>query len=87
MIIWGLRTRGKTLGQVQLTCPNCHRPAMTGLGQSRRWFTLFFIPIFPISGSTTTAVCGLCGYRYQVDTKQAQALLAQPATVVQPPVR
>ena len=87
MIIWGLRTRGKALGQVQVTCPNCHRAAMTALGQSRRWFTLFFIPIFPIGANNTTAVCGLCGYRYQVDSQQAAALLARPAMPMQPPLR
>jgi len=58
---------------------------MTTLSQSQRWFTLYWIPLFPIGAKNTTAVCGLCGYRYQVDTKKAQELLAQPATVVQPP--
>ena len=85
MIIYGARTRVKTAGQVQITCPNCHRPAMTTISQSRRWMTLFFIPIFPIGAKNSTAVCGLCGYRYQVDTKKAEELLAQPAAVAQPP--
>jgi transcription elongation factor Elf1 len=82
MIIWGFRSRGKALGQRMLNCPNCHRDAMTAAYQSRRWFTLFFIPVFPIGAKRTLARCGLCGYQYQVDNAQAEALFgagAQPA--------
>jgi zinc-ribbon family len=74
MIIWGYRSRSKTLGQRPVSCPNCHQTAMTGFGQSRRWFTIFFIPIFPISGSTTVASCGLCGYRYKVDQQVSKQM-------------
>jgi transcription elongation factor Elf1 len=74
MIIWGLRSRNKVLGQRVLNCPNCHRDAMTAAAQSRRWFTLFFIPIFPISEKKTMAQCGLCGFRYQVDNAHAEQL-------------
>jgi transcription elongation factor Elf1 len=77
MIIWGMRSRSKALGQRVLNCPNCHRDAMTVAAQTRRWFTLFFIPIFPISSKQTIAQCGLCGYRYQVDNTQAEALYGQ----------
>ena len=78
--VYGIRSRVQDLGQKLLNCPNCHRDAMTGLSQSRRWFTLFWIPLFPISGKTTAAQCGLCGYRYAVDTKQAEAMLATSST-------
>ncbi len=79
MIIWGLRSRTKTLGQRMLNCPNCHRDAMTAAVQTRRWFTLFFIPIFPISGKKTIAVCGLCGFRYEVNNEQAEAMFGAAA--------
>ena len=85
MIIWGLRQRGKVLGQRMLTCPNCHREAMTGIAQNRRWFTLFFIPIFPISARKTTAVCGLCGFRYEMDTKYADSLFPAGTKAVPAP--
>lgn len=81
MIIWGLRSRGSTLGQRTVNCPNCHRQAMTMFSQSRRWFTLFFIPVFPVSARTTVATCGLCGFRYAVDNQQAAALFNAPTTV------
>ena len=76
MIIYGMRNRGKLLGQMQVTCPNCHRAAMTGFAESRRWFTLFFIPIFPIGAKNTTGTCGLCGARYAVDGQKIQEMLA-----------
>ena len=78
MIIYGLRTRTRALGQRASECPNCHRVAMTSYAQRRRWFTLFFVPLFPISGRTSIANCGLCGYQYQVDTKQVDAEFSKP---------
>jgi transcription elongation factor Elf1 len=79
MIIWGFRSRGKALGQRVLNCPNCHRDAMTAAYQSRRWFTLFFIPIFPIGEKKTVARCGLCGFQYQVSNEQAESLFSAAA--------
>ncbi len=79
MILFGFRTRGKTLGQHTVGCPNCHREAMTTFSQRRSWFTLFFIPIFPISGKTTVATCNLCGFRYNVDNQKAEALFVATA--------
>jgi transcription elongation factor Elf1 len=79
MIIWGLRSRSKSLGQRTLNCPNCHRDAMTAAVQSRRWFTLFFIPLFPISAKKTIARCGLCGFQYEVSSDQAEALFGAAA--------
>lgn len=76
MIIWGLRSRGKALGQFPISCPNCHREAMTTISQSRRWFSLFFIPIFPISAKKSIARCNLCGFQYQFDNVHADQLAA-----------
>lgn len=77
MIIWGFRSRGKSYGQIQMACPHCQKQAMTTISQSRRWFALFFIPIFPISSKNTIAVCGLCGYRYGIKSEYAQPLIEQ----------
>lgn len=77
MIVYGFRNRGKILGQRMLNCPNCHRDAMTTASRNQRWFTLFWIPIFPIGAKKTVARCGLCGFQYQVDNQQAEALYTQ----------
>lgn len=76
MIIWGLKSRGKALGQFTLPCPNCHRDAVTAVSQSRRWFTLFFVPVFPISAKRSVARCGLCGFQYVLDNARADQLAA-----------
>jgi transcription elongation factor Elf1 len=86
MIVMGLRSRGKVLGQRMLNCPNCHRDAMTSAATSRRWFTLFFVPVFPIGDKKTIAQCGLCGFRYQVDNAQAEKLYAPSAATPTPTV-
>lgn len=85
MIIWGFRSRGKDLGQRPVTCPNCHRTAMTAFAERRRWFTLFFIPIFPVGGKQSIALCGLCGYRYAVEPAAVERLFGNPAGQVPAP--
>jgi hypothetical protein len=72
MIIWGFRTRNNVMGQIQYLCPQCRQSSFHTVVHSRRWFTFFFIPIFPIKQKVTMR-CNLCGVRVQVDHKQAQA--------------
>ncbi|WIG59952.1 MAG: hypothetical protein OJF49_002700 [Ktedonobacterales bacterium] len=83
MIIWGTRRRNAALGQMQYVCPGCHQPTYHGIVRSKYWFTLFFIPIFPFSTSTT-ARCQKCGFQEKVNNKQADAVLAQAQAPVIP---
>ena len=49
---------------VQTVCPNCGQQT-TILGKSyRNWFTLFFIPIFPMSGKHPFTQCTTCGAQF-----------------------
>ena len=49
---------------VQTTCPNCGHHA-TIVGKSyRTWFTLFFLPIFPISGAHPFTQCTTCSAQF-----------------------
>jgi uncharacterized tellurite resistance protein B-like protein len=48
MLIWGWRTRRKTLGEGTFFSPAAGRDAPYRLVEARRWFTLFFIPIIPL---------------------------------------
>src|SRR5687767_13406878 len=49
---------------VQTTCPNCGRDS-TIVGKSyRNWFTLFFLPIFPISGARPFTQCTTCNAQF-----------------------
>ena len=75
-IIFGSRSKNKVLGQVQFPCQRCGRMAYHTLVRSRRWFSLYFIPVIPLS-KTTTSRCNLCGYQTQIDNNQADAMISQ----------
>jgi transcription elongation factor Elf1 len=76
MIIAGYRTRGKVLGQKPFECPNCHQLAMTVVQTNQRWFTLFFLPLFPIGAKNYIARCGRCGFTYKMPKERAEAAFA-----------
>jgi len=52
----------KIIGQEMRYCPLCGRETMHVIISRRTWFTLFFLPIFPVSGKRTIARCQVCGY-------------------------
>ena len=37
-----------SLGTVMLLCQRCQRPSANTVVKLRTWFTLFFIPLFPV---------------------------------------
>jgi len=76
MIVYGLRTRSRMLGQISAVCPKCQRNTYHTVARATRWFTLFWIPIFPFR-TITSARCNLCGLQQKVDGKQVDAILAQ----------
>jgi tellurite resistance protein TerB len=57
VIIVGVRGRGATLGGGQFYCPRCQRDRPYTRTGIRRWFTLFFVPMFPISSISGARVC------------------------------
>jgi len=62
---------------VQTVCPRCaHHVAMQAKSY-RTWFTLFFIPVFPVSGSTRFTECPNCRARFNVSPEELQARLAR----------
>lgn len=75
-VIYGFRSRNKVMGQVQSVCPRCQRNGFQTVVRSSRWFTLYFIPLFPFS-KNTTARCNLCGFQYAMDNQQVNALFPQ----------
>lgn len=58
MIIFGFRRRGKRLGVIALPCGNCASGQLV-LHKMTRRFTLFFIPVIPVSARHVT-VCPNC---------------------------
>ena len=60
MLIFGWRTKAKSLGQVERSCVKCARLTMHNAIEAKKWFTLFFIPVIPL-GSNYVNRCGVCG--------------------------
>jgi tetratricopeptide (TPR) repeat protein len=57
---------------VRTVCPHCNQSADIVGKAYRQWFTVFFIPVFPISGSTRFSRCTNCGATFQVPADQLQ---------------
>jgi hypothetical protein len=47
-IIWGSRAIKRKIGEGMFFCPRCGADREYAMQKVRRWFTLFFIPLFPI---------------------------------------
>ncbi len=74
-IIFGSNSKNKVMGQMQYVCSRCGRQAFHTIVRSRRWFTLYFLPVIPIN-KTTTARCNLCGFQQAINNEQADAWFA-----------
>ncbi len=79
MLIWGFRQRSETLAMLTLACRNGHTAAHR-LTCVRRMFTLFFIPLFPVS-RRYFGVCAQCGITVPWTRQDAERAVAssQPA--------
>jgi tetratricopeptide (TPR) repeat protein len=62
---------------IRTVCPSCHQNADIVGRSYRQWFTLFFIPIFPISGSTRFSQCTACGAQFTIPADQLGRNVAQ----------
>jgi uncharacterized Zn finger protein len=58
--LFGTRRNAKMLAQIERPCTKCQRSTVHAVVQTKRWFTLFFIPVIPL-GSTLAMRCNLCG--------------------------
>jgi tetratricopeptide (TPR) repeat protein len=62
---------------VHTVCPRCNRDADMVGKSYRRWFTFFFIPVFPISAAQYFTQCSNCGGQFPVAPAQLQTRLAE----------
>jgi hypothetical protein len=60
MIIWGSTGREKAIGTTQFYCPKCRAPAWGTQVRASRYFTLYFIPLFPTSTLGEYVRCEHC---------------------------
>src|SRR4051812_15048569 len=55
---------------VDAQCPNCRQQSTIVGKVYRQWFTLFFIPVFPISGKTRMSECTRCKAVFRVPVEE-----------------
>lgn len=65
IIIYGSRGITSELSGGDFDCPHCQNHSSYRLKQVRRFFTLFFIPIFPISSGIRFVECDHCGSQFE----------------------
>ena len=72
MIIFGFKGRTKDAGEaVPAVCPRCHNGTFFHYVSRTRWFSLFFVPVIPIS-SKHFIVCPVCSFGVALDTDGQQ---------------
>ncbi|MFH8499045.1 zinc-ribbon domain-containing protein [Streptomyces coeruleorubidus] len=79
MIIFGTKGYLYQLAILTLVCGQCGNPAAHTLRKRVTKFTLFFVPLFPISTKYHTQ-CTFCGAEQKVTKEQAEQLQAQNAS-------
>jgi hypothetical protein len=78
IILFGTRQMGTSEGRpaVETRCPSCGQTARFEGKSYRTWFTLFFIPVFPISGATRVSQCTRCGTVFNLPIEQLRGAAA-----------
>ena len=76
MIIFGTRSVLYRLAMITLLCARCGNPAAHTLRKRVMKFTLFFVPLFPISTKFSTQ-CTFCGAEQSLPKDQALTLQTQ----------
>jgi hypothetical protein len=74
LIIFGLRVLYRTIAQGTFHCRRCGGDRGYRHRVGRRWFTLFFIPVIPLTSVGEHVQCTTCRTRYVTD------VLNQPTT-------
>jgi hypothetical protein len=78
VIIFGTKGYLYQLAILTLVCGQCGNPSAHTLRKRVTKFTLFFVPLFPISTKYATQ-CTFCGAEQKVTKEQAEQLLTQGA--------
>lgn len=70
IIIWGSTGVTSTIETGEFFCPQCDAREEYTLKQVRPFFTIFFIPIFPIGSATRFVECRGCQQTYREEVLQ-----------------
>jgi uncharacterized tellurite resistance protein B-like protein len=72
IFIFGFRNRASKVSEGDFFCPRCGADRHYVLQRFRRWFTLFFLPIFPMSGAKggEQVKCQTCNTAFRPEVLQ-----------------
>lgn len=79
MIIYGSKGVTKTLNRGSFDCPFCCAPRQYLLRSIRTYFTLYFIPLFPVGSGQRFVECGSCSQTFDVAVLAGGAPATAPA--------
>lgn len=71
LIIWGIRVFFRTTGEGMFHCPRCGGDRQYRRRSGRRFLTLFFIPVIPLTRAGEHVRCVPCRARYHVGALRA----------------
>jgi hypothetical protein len=83
IIIFGVRGIESNVDSGEFYCPRCDAQEEYDRKQSRPFFTVFFIPLFPVGGASRFIQCRGCGQMFSEDVlnfkppSEAQRMLGQ----------
>lgn len=82
-IIWGTRNTEKVLGYLgtNFECGHCNNVSHYKAFCRKTWFTLFWIPIFPISVNYFVT-CPVCNYGKKITKAEAQEMMEKHGTMM-----
>jgi uncharacterized Zn finger protein len=76
VLIFGFRTSFAILATITYICDRCGVSAAHRVARRRRWFTLFFIQVFPISATRYTDTCINCGRVQELTKEQVDSVVS-----------
>ena len=81
MIIWGSRGRITTIGSGAFHCPRCNSTQPYKHRKLQRYFTLYFIPLFPLDNLGEHIECGLCHSLWKTEVLQQRTRESQQEAI------
>lgn len=84
MIIFGWPKKTKEYGPAYpLYCDHCRNDTIYHYLKQRRWFSLFFIPVLPLSRSKHYLACDVCGASLELDENDERNLAKQATKITE----
>jgi rubredoxin len=81
MLIYGYRNRESEIGTGNFYCPKCETQRLYKFKKITRYFTLFFIPLFPLGTVSQYIECSVCGRTYKPEVLSLiNSTAGEPAT-------